>query len=86
MNKILLGGIIVVFGGFCGYLCSKKLRKRAVFFRQFYDFNERFLNEIAYYRRPITEFIGEYRYRGEFDELIEIYLKNLANQEIFFRP
>lgn len=33
-------------------------------------FNERFLGEISYYRRPIEEFLTKHAYEGEFFELL----------------
>ena len=65
--KFLLGIAIVAFTSFCGYLFSGKYRKRSLFFRQLNAFNERFLTEISYYRRPIGEFATRYSYKGEFN-------------------
>lgn len=70
MLKFLLGIAIVAFTSFCGYLLAKKYRQRRLFFSQFREFNERFLSEIAYYRRPIREFAAGYSYRGEFNDLL----------------
>lgn len=56
---------------FCGYLCSRKYRQRRQFFEQFKEFNERFLSEVAYYRRPILEFCTRYPYKGEFRAFLE---------------
>ena len=72
--KFLLGIVIVGFTSFCGYLLSKKYRIRKVFFTQFREFNERFLNEMTYYRRPLAEFFKKYQYKGEFSFLLEDYL------------
>ena len=79
MLKILLGCVIIAFFTFCGYFLSKKYRQRKVFFRQLYDFNQRFLNEIAYYRRPIQEFISMHSYQDEFDILLQTYLSSLKD-------
>ena len=73
MAKFLLGVAIIAFTSFCGYLLAKKYRQRKQFFAQFREFNERFLTEIAYYRRPIAQFINGYAYKGEFDELLKEY-------------
>ncbi len=73
MLKFLLGVAIVAFCSFCGYLLSKKYRIRRNFFKQFYTFNERFLTEIAYYRRPVRELITAYAYQGEFQQLLSDY-------------
>ncbi len=77
MIKFLLGVAIVAFTSFCGYLLSKGYRKRKAFFKQFKEFNERFLSEISYYRRPLKEFAGAYAYNGEFQILLESYFQAL---------
>lgn len=82
MLKVLVGIAIVGFTTLCGYLLSKKYRQRKQFFRQFKEFNERFLNEIAYYRRPIQEFATTYAYQGEFNELLQAFFVNLKEREL----
>ena len=77
MLKFLLGCTIVAFTTFCGYIFSKKYRQRKHFFRQLFEFNQRFLNEIAYYRRPIQEFIAKYEYQGEFATILQSYQTSL---------
>ena len=54
MIKFILGVAIICFTSFCGYVLAKKYRQRKNFFSQMNEFNERFLSEIAYYRRPIN--------------------------------
>ena len=71
MVKFLLGIAIVAFTSFCGYLLAKKYRQKKKFFSQFVLFNERFLSELAYFRRPIREFIFAYSYQGEFFQFLE---------------
>ncbi len=73
MLKFLLGVAIVAFTSFCGHLLAQKYRKRQLFFKQLKEFNERFLSEIAYYRRPLREFASNYSYQGEFQELLNDY-------------
>ncbi len=73
MLKFLSGIAIIAFTTFCGYLLAKKYRQRRLFFTQFQQFNERFLNEIAYYRRPIKQFIANFVYQGEFNRLLETF-------------
>lgn len=81
--KFFLGVLIVAFTSFCGHLLAKKYRKRMLFFQQFYTFNERFLSEIAYYRRPIKEFISLHSYEGEFGcFLSEIFTEKEENLPI----
>ena len=80
MIKFFLGIAIVAFTSFCGYLLAKKYRKRMLFLQQFYTFNERFLSEISYYRRPVKEFIALYSYQGEFNDLlIEVFAEREEN-------
>ncbi len=80
MIKFLLGVAIVAFTSLCGRLLARKYRERKDFFKQFKEFNERFLSEIAYYRRPLQEFVEGYAYRGEFRALLEDYFSALDEQ------
>ena len=72
MVKFLLGIAIVAFTSYCGFIFAKKYRKRKLFFVQLKEFNERFLGEVSYYRRPLGEFISKYVYKGEF----QVFLQN----------
>jgi stage III sporulation protein AB len=78
--KILLGIAIVMFTGFCGFVFSKKYRLRKKFFAQLWEFNERFLSEITYFRRPLTEFVGKYAYEGEFGVVLNNYFQGLKEE------
>ncbi len=80
MAKFLLGVAIIAFTSFCGYLLTKKYRRRKQFFSQLFEFNERFLAEITYYRRPLRAFVSAYTYRGEFQELLLDYFAETSNQ------
>ena len=73
MQKFIIGIAIVAFTSFCGYFLAGKFRQRKLFFKQLQEFNERFLSEISYYRRPIKEFVAKYVYKGEFNELLHDY-------------
>ena len=77
MTKFLLGLAIIAFTTFCGYLLAKKYRQRKLFFQQLHEFNERFLCEISYYKRPVKDFALRYTYRGEFRLLLYNFLHNL---------
>lgn len=77
MIKFFVGMAIVAFSSFCGYALAGKYRRKKMFFAQFASFNERFLAELAYYRRPIKNFISEYAYQGEFCVLLEDYVATL---------
>lgn len=77
MVKFVLGILIVCFTSFCGYVFAKKYRDRKQFFSQFHEFNERFLSEISYYRRPVKEFAAKYPYSGDFALLLADFLSSL---------
>ena len=72
----------MAFSSFCGHLLAKKYRQRKNFFLQLREFNERFLMEIAYYRRPIREFIAGYAYQGEFDEYLKAYFTDIDARSV----
>ena len=81
MIKIVLGISIIAFTSFCGYILAGRYRKRKEFFRQFNEFNERFLSEISYYRRPIADFISQYSYKNDFDDLLRLFYERISNEE-----
>jgi stage III sporulation protein AB len=81
MVKFFLGVAIVAFTSFCGYLLSKKYRRRKLFFQQFRLFNERFLSEISYYRRPLREFFSAYVYQGDFERLLKDFSLALVGKK-----
>ena len=89
--KFLLCIAILAFTSGVGYFLASKYRQRKVFFTQFYEFNERFLSEITYYRRPIQEFVSGYRYQGEFQVLLEEFFSTMEtraanDQKVFNLP
>jgi len=84
MTKFLLGLVIVGFTSFCGYLLSKKYRRRKLFFSQFREFNERYISEMSYYRRPILEFFSKYSYKGEFNFFLEDYVCTIKKGQTSF--
>ena len=77
MVKFLLGIAIVAFTSYCGFVFAKKYRKRKLFFAQFKEFNERFLSEVSYYRRPIGEFASKYSYKGEFQNFLQNFFEEI---------
>lgn len=83
ISKFFIGIAIVLFATFCGRLLSKKYKRRERFLKQFREFNERFLSEISYYRRPIGEFISCYSYQGEFEKLLKNFYQMLKEKEDF---
>ncbi len=80
MIKFFLGIAIVAFTSYCGRLLSKKYRQRKEFFKQLKEFNERFLSEISYYRRPLQEFVSSRAYQGEFQLLLEDYFSGISER------
>ena len=81
MTKVLLCIAIVAFTSFCGYVLTKKYRKRKRFFAELKEFNERFISEISYSRRPITEFFFAYSYKGEFNEFFNDYFQSIQKDD-----
>ena len=79
--KFLLCIAILAFTSGVGYFLASKYRQRKVFFTQFYEFNERFLREISYSKRPIREFIVSNAYKGDFSELLKNYLSVLGKED-----
>ena len=85
MLKLFIGICLVAFTSICGYLFAGKYRKRKMFFAQFYEFNERFLSEVSYYRRPLCDFIANYAYIGAFNELLQGYYTDIKEKSLFDR-
>ena len=77
MVKFLLGIAIVAFTSYCGFVLAKKYRKRKLFFAQLKEFNERFLSEVSYYRRPLGEFVSKYVYKGEFQNFLQNFFAEI---------
>ena len=77
MVKFLLGIAIVAFTSYCGFILAKKYRKRKLFFMQLKEFNERFLSEVSYYRRPLGEFAAKYVYKGEFQNFLHNFFAEI---------
>lgn len=77
MIKFMLGIAVVAFTTYCGRFLAKKYRQRRQFFRQLNEFNQRFLAEISYYKRPIKQFILAYTYQTEFNDLLQSVLLSL---------
>lgn len=81
--KVIVCLAILIFTTSIGYLLASKYRNRKLFFNQFFQFNERFLREIEYSKRPIKEFVQSYAYKGDFSEVLNKYLENLGNFDDF---
>ena len=78
MQKFIFGISIVAFTTYCGYFLARKYRQKKLFFKELQVFNERFLSEISYYRRPIKEFISKYTYKGEFELFLQEYFEAMS--------
>ena len=80
MVRFLVGVLLVVFSTFCGNLLSVRYKRRKVFFQQAADFNEGFLEEIVYTKRPFEEFCQKRRFTGEFAQLLSDELARRARK------
>ena len=84
MVKFVFALFMLAFTTFCGYLLAKKYRQKKDFFQQFDEFNQRYINELSYYRRSIGEVISHYEYKGEFNIWLTIYCSKLSLEEAQF--
>ncbi|MBR2903094.1 MAG: hypothetical protein IKC37_00440 [Clostridia bacterium] len=80
MLKLLLGLAIIAFFTFLVYFFTKKYRRRKNFFCQFSQFNERFLAEVSYTKRPLPKFLTAYAYKGEFESLLRTFYQSLTEE------
>jgi len=80
--KIILCLAILAFTSGVGYCLASKYRKRRLFFGQLFDFNERYLQELDYYKRPLKEFVEVQAYKGEFAEFLKFYLEFLGKNGV----
>lgn len=84
MLKVICGICIVAFCSYIGYFASEKYRRRKSFFIQLSDFNERFISELKFGRRPLNEFVCAYEYKGDFAVFINSYLSEKISCEYSF--
>ena len=80
MLKFIVGIAIVAFSSFCGYKLAGKYRRKKQFFKQFSNFNDRFLEELAYARRPLGEILSKSAYIGEFQLLLCEFVSYLHDE------
>ncbi len=80
--RLFLGIAVVAFFTFCGYTFAKKYRKRKTFFAQMAHFNERFLTEISYYKRPLSVFAESLHYKGEFEVFFKWFISALGSVDL----
>ncbi len=69
--KFALAVAIILFCTFLGYLAAGKARTKSNFYLQFSAFNERYLNEIEYARKPLSAFLSMHEYAGEFGGVVK---------------
>lgn len=81
MEKFLLGLCIVALTSVCGWILAGKYRRRKSFFAQTFEFNERFLGEVSYAKRPLGEFIERYSYTGEFEAILRAFSESIQKDE-----
>ena len=74
--KILLCIFIVAFCTLMGYFAAGRSRARKRFYTQFSAFNERYLNELGYTRRPLSAFLSDNTYSGEFGKAVSSFMKS----------
>ena len=86
MLKFFLGIAIVALTSLIGHLLARKYRQRKDFYVQFSEFNERFLSELAYRRRPIRDFFASYPYQGEFSALLQAFFDTIDKHTPFDAP
>ena len=79
MVKFIVGIVVVIFTTYCGRYFARKYTLRKKFFEQAYSFNNDFLEELNYSKRPLGEFLAKRQYHGEFEEVLmeEIKRRNL---------
>lgn len=69
--KILIAAAVVGAGAAGGYFAGNKYRARKKFYAQLAVFNERYLNELQYARKPLNAFLKEFQYAGDFAKLLK---------------
>lgn len=73
--RLLVSALVVGFCTLLGYFAAGKYRARKQFFGQLAHFNEQFLGELGYARKPLGAFLSEYKYQGDFGKAIESFSK-----------
>ncbi len=69
--KLLIGALTVALSVAIGYVLAGKYRERSKFYAQMYAFNERYLSELAFSRKPLADLIAQGEYTGDFAKLLE---------------
>ena len=79
MIKFFCGILIVCITTYIGNLFARKYKKRISFFTQMSEFNTKFLTEITYYKRPLSEFIVSCKTSGAWGQVLNLFIKNNKN-------
>lgn len=72
--KFVLGLLVIAFCTFLGYLSASKYRNRRSFYAQLSDFNEKYLAELKYARKPLNQFLSDMEFKGDFSKIIHAYV------------
>ncbi|PWM53005.1 MAG: hypothetical protein DBX60_03085 [Bacillota bacterium] len=71
--KVLVAALTIAFSVALGYFLAEKYRARKRFFAEFCRFNERYLAELSYERRPLGSFLKEGAYEGDFGKAVAAF-------------
>ena len=69
-------GLAVLIAAFCtalGYFAAGKYRARKLFYSEFTRFNERYLSELGYARKPLGELLRSFDARGDFKKMLDAF-------------
>ncbi|MBR7186262.1 MAG: stage III sporulation protein AB [Clostridia bacterium] len=69
--KLLLSALIIAFCVLLGWFAAEKYRARKKLFSQLAAFNERFLSELTFSRKPLSVFVKNCDYSGDFLKIVE---------------
>ena len=78
--KITVACAVIAFGCWIGWLAAGKYRYRYRFYTQFNDFNERYLSELLYARKPLPVFLKEFPAAGDFKKMIDSHAAKQKNE------
>lgn len=82
--KLLLAGLSVAFCTLLGYLAAEKYRARKRFFTAMNTFNEKYLSELRFSRKPLPVFLKENHFSGEFATMLTSYPERKTDVERYF--
>ena len=74
--KFVLGGLIIAVCTLLGWFASAKYRARKSFFGQLCSLNEKYLAELKFARKPLSQFLSENHFTGDFEKTIAEFIKN----------